>query len=100
MKKILMSLAVLGAAAFAQDPNLHIYLAYGQSNMSGQATVTDQDRVKDDRFLVLRAGNHSGQKVGEFYPAAPPMGHSQSKVGIVDFFGRKMVKELPTFCPE
>ena len=95
MKKILMSLAVLGAAAFAQDPNLHIYLAYGQSNMSGQATVTDQDRVKDDRFLVLRAGNHSGQKVGEFYPAAPPMGHSQSKVGIVDFFGRKMVKELP-----
>ena len=62
MKKILMSLAVLGAAAFAQDPNLHIYLAYGQSNMSGQATVTDQDRVKDDRFLVLRAGNHSGQK--------------------------------------
>ena len=95
IKKILMSLAVLGAASFAQDPNLHIYLAYGQSNMSGQATVTDKDRVQDPRFLVLRAANHSNQKVGEFYPAAPPMGHSQSKVGIVDIFGRKMVKELP-----
>ena len=94
-KKILISLAVLGAASFAQDPNLHIYLAYGQSNMSGQATVTDTDRQTNPRFLVLRAGNHSNQKVGEFYPAAPPMGHSQSKVGIVDFFGRKMVKELP-----
>ena len=95
IKKILMSLAVLGAASFAQDPNLHIYLAYGQSNMSGQATITDTDRQTNPRFLVLRAGNHSNQKVGEFYPAAPPMGHSGSKVGIVDFFGRKMIKELP-----
>lgn len=95
IKKILMSLAVLGMASFAQDPNLHIYLAYGQSNMSGQATITDTDRQTNPRFLVLRAGDHSNQKVGEFYPAAPPMGHSQSKVGIVDFFGRKMIKELP-----
>ncbi|WP_405323765.1 sialate O-acetylesterase [Fibrobacter sp.] len=95
IKKILMSLAVLGTASFAQDPNLHIYLAYGQSNMSGQATITDTDRQTNPRFLVLRAGNHSNQKVGELYPAAPPMGHSQSKVGIVDFFGRKMIKELP-----
>ena len=95
IKKILMSLVVLGAASFAQDPNLHIYLAYGQSNMSGQATITDTDRQTNPRFLVLRAGNHSNQKVGEFYPAAPPMGHSASKVGIVDFFGRKMIKELP-----
>ena len=94
-----MSSVVLGAVlcttSFAQDKNLHIYLAYGQSNMSGQATVTDADRQTNPRFLVLRAGNHSNQKVGEFYPAAPPMGHSQSKVGIVDFFGRKMIKELP-----
>ena len=95
VKKFLFSLAVLGAVSFAQDPNLHIYLAYGQSNMSGQATITDTDRQTNPRFLVLRAGNHSNQKVGEFYPAAPPMGHSGSKVGIVDFFGRKMIKELP-----
>ncbi len=95
LKSVVVTSAVLGAVSFAQDPNLHIYLAYGQSNMSGQATVTDKDRVQDPRFLVLRAANHSNQKVGEFYPAAPPMGHSQSKVGIVDIFGRKMVKELP-----
>ena len=88
-------LCILAAAGFAQDPNLHIYLAYGQSNMSGQATVTDKDRVQDPRFLVLRAANHSNQKVGEFYPAAPPMGHSQSKVGIADIFGRTMVANLP-----
>ena len=95
MRKIIVFLAVCFAASFAQDPNLHIYLAYGQSNMSGQATVTDKDRVQDPRFLVLRAANHSNQTVGEFYPAAPPMGHSQSKVGIVDIFGRTMVENLP-----
>ncbi len=86
---------LLATACLAQDPNLHIYLAYGQSNMSGQATVTDKDRVQDPRFLVLRAANHSNQKVGEFYPAAPPMGHSASKVGIADIFGRTMVANLP-----
>ena len=95
LKSVVVTSAVLGAVSFAQDPNLHIYLAYGQSNMSGQASITDSDRQTNPRFLVLRAGNHSNQKVGEFYPAAPPMGHSQSKVGIVDFFGRKMIKELP-----
>lgn len=97
MKKFLPAylVALCASIGFAQDPNLHIYLAYGQSNMSGQADVTDADRAEDPRFLVLRAANHSNQKVGEFYPAAPPMGHSASKVGIVDIFGRKMVKELP-----
>lgn len=95
MRKIFLLIALAMSISYAQDPNLHIYLAYGQSNMSGQATVTDADRAQDPRFLVLRAANHSNQKVGEFYPAAPPMGHSESKVGIVDIFGRTMVKNLP-----
>jgi hypothetical protein len=63
--------------------------------MSGQAKATDADKTPDQRFLVLRAANHSNQKVGEFYPAAPPMGHSGSQVGIVDIFGRTMVANLP-----
>lgn len=89
------ALMVSAVACLAQDPNFHIYLAYGQSNMSGQAKATDADKVQDPRFLVLRAANHSGQKVGEFYPAAPPMGHSGSQVGIADIFGRNMVANLP-----
>ena len=67
LKLTVFALWALVAACFAQDPNLHIYLAYGQSNMSGQATVTDKDRVQDPRFLVLRAANHSNQKVGELF---------------------------------
>lgn len=97
MRKIIPLVALALSIAYAQepDPNLHIYIAYGQSNMSGQGEVTAADKTPDSRFLVLRAANHSNQTVGEFYPAAPPMGHSQSKVGIVDVFGRTMVKNLP-----
>ena len=95
LKQAIFAVLACAAASFAQDPNFHIYLAYGQSNMSGQAKATDADKTPDQRFLVLRAANHSGQKVGEFYPAAPPMGHSGSQVGIVDIFGRTMVANLP-----
>lgn len=82
--------------SYGQDPNFHIYLAFGQSNMSGQAEVTNSDKIVDSRFMLLRAANHSGQTVGEFFPGVPPMGHSQSKMGIADFFGRKMIQELPS----
>ena len=95
LKTVLIALALFSAASFAQDPNLHIYLAYGQSNMQGVAPYIDADFETNPRFLVLRAADFSDQKVGEFYLAKPPMGNSQSMVGISDFFGRKMVKELP-----
>ncbi len=85
----------IGFSQTSPDPNLHIYLCYGQSNMSGQGPYTDADNTVSSRFKVLRAANHSGQTVGELYPAAPPLGHSGSQMGPADFFGRKMVQELP-----
>lgn len=91
---LLLSLCLL-SLTYGQDPNFHIYLAFGQSNMSGQADLVPADKTPDSRFVVLRAASHSGQTVGGFYPAVPPMGHSQSKMGIADFFGRKMTQELP-----
>jgi len=101
MKRFLLAQVFLlvwwlsATACFAQDPNLHIYLAFGQSNMAGQSPITKKDLVQDPRFLVLRTAEHSGQSIGEFYPAVPPLGHSGTRVGILDFFGRAMVKALP-----
>lgn len=95
LKIVLIALAMLSIAVFAQDPNLHIYIAYGQSNMAGVGPTMDMDFHQDPRFLVMRAAKFSDQEVGEFYPAAPPMANSMSSIGIVDFFGRKMVQELP-----
>lgn len=95
LKIVLITLAMISVASFAQDPNLHIYIAYGQSNMAGEGVLLSSDYVPIPRFYVLRAADFSDQKVGELYPAMPPMGHSQSMIGISDFFGRKMVQELP-----
>ena len=97
-KKILVILSTLLFSvthSFSQDPNFHIYLCFGQSNMSGQGTVIQADRTVNPRFQVLRAASHSGQQVGQFYPAVPPLGHSGSQMGPSDFFGRKMLELMP-----
>lgn len=79
----------------AQDEKLHIYLAFGQSNMAGQNEFTDADLNYSNRFKVLRAASHSGQTVGELYPGQPPLAHSGAKLGLLDFFGREMVGLMP-----
>jgi len=53
MKRILTSVvAVLAALAVqAQDPDFHIYLCFGQSNMEGNAKIEEQDMQGiSDRF--------------------------------------------------
>ncbi|MBN2527013.1 MAG: hypothetical protein JXR76_11520, partial [Deltaproteobacteria bacterium] len=77
------------------EEELHVYLCFGQSNMSGQATITDADKNPPERLKILAAGKHSNRTVGEFYPAVPPLAHSGSQMSPADFFGRKMVAELP-----
>lgn len=61
--------------SFAQDPNFHIYLCFGQSNMEGAATIEAQDRTVDSRFQVMGAVNcNSGGKsytLGKWQTANP-----------------------------
>ncbi|MBR6453306.1 MAG: acetylxylan esterase, partial [Fibrobacter sp.] len=47
-----LGLAVSTASA-APDPNFHIYLAFGQSNMEGQGDIGSQDKSVDERFQLL-----------------------------------------------
>ncbi len=83
--------------AFTQDPNFHIYLCFGQSNMEGSATIEEQDKIQNDRFLTLQPLNckELSRKKGVWYPAVPPL--SQCHVGLspADYFGRTMVENLP-----
>ena len=37
----------------APDPNFHIYLCFGQSNMEGGGRIEERDRTVDKRFQVL-----------------------------------------------
>jgi hypothetical protein len=54
---VLLCLACFWGKTFAQNPNFHIYLSLGQSNMEGNAKFEPQDTVGvNPRFKVLEAG--------------------------------------------
>ena len=86
-------------AEAAPDPNFHIYIAYGQSNMEGNATnFTDVDKKEHPRvkmFATTSCSNLGRPTVGEMYPAIPPMFKCNAGLSPADWFGRNMADSLP-----
>lgn len=103
MRKALLCIALLatalqGARAEA-DPNFYIYICFGQSNMEGNAQWEAQDVGNvDPRFQMLATCNFDNprRKLGNWYTAECPIVSPAGKLGPSDYFGRTMVKELPT----
>src|SRR5215213_7473350 len=94
------SLALSPALAFAleptavPDPNFHVYLAFGQSNMEGFPGVEEQDKTGvDPRFRMLAAVDFAnlGRTKGEWYEAVPPLCRSSTGLCPADYFGRTLV---------
>lgn len=82
----------------AQDPNFHIYLCYGQSNMEGNALVENIDKQNiPARFKMMPAVNYNNPKrtMGEWYEAIPPLCRQNTGLTPADWFGRTMVENLP-----
>jgi hypothetical protein len=52
---ILAAILLVNLQGFAQNPNFHIYLCFGQSNMEGQGTIEAQDKTVNSRFKVMEA---------------------------------------------
>lgn len=101
MKNILLILfcCLIGIKSNAQDPNFHIYLCFGQSNMEGNGVIEAQDKTGvDARFQVMGAVNcNSGGKsytMGKWQTATPPIFRCNTGLGPADYFGRKMVANL------
>ena len=93
---VLMSLSL---QAQQPDPNFFIYLCFGQSNMEAGATPADQDKDwNDPRFQFVSAVDmpRYNRVKGEWYTATPPICRQSNNMGPVDFFGRKMIEELPS----
>lgn len=84
----------------APDSSFHIYLAFGQSNMDGAATIESQDKVGiDERFKVMGAVNCTGNRIhqlGKWTTAIPPLVRCGTGLGISDYFGRTLVEQLPS----
>ncbi|QKZ15785.1 sialate O-acetylesterase [Spirosoma sp. KUDC1026] len=91
-------LLLLGLNAFAQDPNFHVYLCLGQSNMEGNARFEPQDTVGvDPRFQVLEAVDcpDLGRTKGNWYTAIPPLCRCRTGLTPADYFGRTLLTYLP-----
>lgn len=94
---VLISLLTI-SFSYAQDPNFHIYLCFGQSNMEGNARFEPQDTVNiNSRFKVLQAIDcpEIGRKKGTWYTASPPLTRCNTGLTPIDYFGRTLVSQLP-----
>lgn len=100
MKRIILALSAFLCAAqvFAQDPDFHIYLCFGQSNMEGNARIEDQDRENvSDRFKMMAVVDNPemGRVKGQWYTAVPPLCRPGTGLTPADYFGRTLVETLP-----
>ncbi|MCL2442517.1 MAG: sialate O-acetylesterase [Treponema sp.] len=93
------------------SPELHVYIAFGQSNMQGPGTIRTQDKENiSDRYQVMNvvSGTYAGvsQTKGQWYKAVPPLiipdnslNHwtNSFTIGLspVDYFGRTLVNKTP-----
>lgn len=87
-----------GEASAGADPDFHVYLAFGQSNMEGFPGIEAQDRAEvDERFQMLAAVDFAtlGRTRGQWYPAVPPLCRSSTGLCPADYFGRTLVSRLP-----
>ncbi len=96
----LILLFALTISAKAQDPNFHIYLCIGQSNMEGSATIEEQDRSVPWRFYMMPTAEdstklESTRRIGQWYAATPPLSQPHVGLSISDYFGRTLVERLP-----
>ena len=90
--------AVSGASA-APNPNFHIYIAYGQSNMAGAGDIRkgtdDKEHPRYKMFATTACSQLGRPTVGEIYPAIPPMFHCGEGLSVADWFGRYLADSLP-----
>ena len=100
---IAMMCAALTATAQTEtsdevDPNFHVYLCFGQSNMEGNAQWESIDnQYVDPRFQMLATTNFDSPKrtLGNWYKALCPIVSPWGKLGMSDYFGRTMVAAMP-----
>jgi len=101
MKLITLSLAAFlafGTIASADpDPNFHIYLCFGQSNMESGGRMNDADKEVDERFQVMADfdNQNRGWQKDRWYHAVPPLTAKGRGICMVDYFGRTLLAGLP-----
>lgn len=76
----------------------HVFLLLGQSNMAGYPKAQPEDRVEDDRILVLGFDNCSQtERVTEQWDTAAPPLHEcwNDGLGPGDYFAKRLIEQYP-----
>ncbi|MBD1428074.1 MULTISPECIES: sialate O-acetylesterase [Sphingobacterium] len=78
----------------AQDPNFHIYLCFGQSNMEGHGKFEPQDTVTDKRVMLLQSVDcpELNRKKGEWYIAQSPLTRCHTGLTPADYFAKTLAE--------
>lgn len=94
---LVAGLTLASSASAAPDPNFHVFLCFGQSNMEGGGPILESDKTVDQRFQVLADFDTPARerKMGEWYDAIPPLTRRTRGISMMDYFGRTMVANLP-----
>jgi hypothetical protein len=92
---VLAGLFLLSTKIFSQNPNFHIYICFGQSNMEGQGDIEEQDKTVDSRFKILQSLDCAERQKNTWYTATPPLCQCSSGLSLADYFGRTMLANLP-----
>ena len=80
------------------DPDFHIYLCFGQSNMEGCGPIEVEDcEFVNPRFRMMAAVDMTtdSRHRGNWYVAYPPLCREHSGLTPCDYFGRTLVEKLP-----
>lgn len=97
------SLVADGIAAQEPNPKFYIFLGIGQSNMQGKGNIETADnsdysisfnKKRWARYKKLIIVNSDPSKVGTWTTAKPPIVRPDTKLGVTDYFGRYLVKNL------
>lgn len=91
--------AIFAAPGRAQDPNFQIYLAFGQSNMEGNAKdFNATDKASLPRFQNLSAVNctNPSRVQDKWGPGVAPLARCGTGITPVDYFARTLVDSLPS----
>jgi hypothetical protein len=81
------------------DPNFHIYLAFGQSNMEGNSKdFNATDKLANPRFQVLAAVSCAspGRTKDKWAPGIAPLARCNTGLTPADYFARTLIDSLPS----
>ncbi|MCF0216491.1 MAG: acetyl xylan esterase, partial [Fibrobacteraceae bacterium] len=83
----------------APDPNFHIYIAFGQSNMAGASPAQEPETKPYPRFKLLPSMDcpDKGRTMGVWTDATSQLANCDNppSISVADYFGRTMVDSLP-----